>query len=114
MAHLDSNHEGQPAVDPLRQCRQDIDRIDRVLAALLGERARLALNAGRMKLAAGEPLASPGRERVVLAQVRNLAAAPLEPEGLERIFQTIIDETRGAELRWLAPDAGEAGGDAAG
>lgn len=113
MAQLESNHEGQPAADPLRQCRQDIDRVDRVIVALLGERARLALNAGRMKLAAGEPLMSPVRERTVLAQVRDLAPSPLEPEGLERIFQTIIDETRGAELRWLAPHAGEAGGDAA-
>lgn len=113
MAQQHSNHERQTAVDPLGQCRQDIDRIDRVLAALLGERARLALNAGRIKLAAGEPLASPVREGAVLAQVRGLAASPLEPDGLVRIFQTIIDETRGAELRWLAPDAGDAGGDAA-
>jgi chorismate mutase len=102
MAHRNSNHEGQPAADPLRQCRQDIDRIDRVLAALLGERARLALNAGRLKLAAGEPLTSPGRERAVLAHVSGLPAAPLEPDGLVRIFQAIIDETRGAEERWLS------------
>jgi chorismate mutase len=102
MAHPELHDRRSASMDPLGQCRQDIDRVDRVLAALLRERARLALQAGRMKLAAGEPLAAPARERAVLAQVRTLADEALEADRLERIFRTIIDETRGAEHQLLS------------
>lgn len=85
----------------LDQCRQNIDRVDRVIAALLRERARLALEAGRMKLAAGVPLAAPAREDAVIARARELAGPPLAGDQLARIFQAIIDETRTAEYQWL-------------
>jgi chorismate mutase len=88
-------------IDPLRQCRMDIDRVDGVLVALLHERARLAIEAGRMKLACGESLVVPARETAVLARVRAMAASPLEADRLVRIFRAIIDETRGAESEWL-------------
>jgi len=101
---MEPRDERPDAEDSLRQCRQDIDRVDRVLAALLRERARLALDAGRMKLAAGEPLSVPARELAVLARVRELAGAPLGADRLVRIFQTIIDETREAESQWLGLD----------
>jgi chorismate mutase len=102
MTHTEGQDEHADPVDALGQCRKDIDRVDRVLAALLHERARLALAAGRMKLAAGEPLIAPARETAVLARVRELAGGALEAERLVRIFRTIIDETRGAEHQWLA------------
>jgi chorismate mutase len=99
-------HENEPpqAVDPLWQCRQDIDRVDGVLVALLHERARLAIEAGRMKLAAGEPLLAPPREAAVLARVRALAGSPLEGDRLVRIFEAIIAETRAAEDEWLTAE----------
>ena len=40
-----------PASDALALCRHDIDRVDAVLVALLGERSRLALAVGRIKRA---------------------------------------------------------------
>lgn len=91
----------------LDQCRQDIDRVDRVIAALLRERARLALDAGRIKLSAGEPLASPEREDAVIAHARDLAAAPLAADQLARIFQAIVNETRAAEYQWLTDGAAD-------
>jgi chorismate mutase len=97
-------------VDPLWQCRQDIDRVDGVLVALLHERARLAIAAGRMKLASGEPLIAPRREAAVLARVRGMAGTPLEGERLVRIFEAIIAETRAAEHEWLTPAARSGGG----
>ena len=85
--------------DPLSQCRQDIDRIDGVLVALLRERTRLAMQAGEIKLASGEPVHAAAREAAVLRRVQELAIPPLEPEAITRIFACIIDETRNAELR---------------
>ena len=83
--------------DPLAQCREDIDRVDAVLVALLGERTRLAIRVGRLKMAAGQPLTAPAREAAVLARVRQLAGHPLGPDAVTRIFQRIIDETRATE-----------------
>ena len=85
--------------DPLSQCRQDIDRIDGVLVALIRERTRLAMQAGEIKLANGEPVHAAAREAAVLQRVQELAVAPLEAGAITRIFTCIIDETRNAELR---------------
>lgn len=91
------------SVDPLLQCRQDIDRVDAVLVALLRERTRLAVDAGRIKATAGDPLLASGREAAVIDRVRQLASAPLDGEAVARIFQRIIDETRAAEEQWATP-----------
>ncbi len=80
--------------DPLARCRQDIDRVDAVLVALLGERTRLALTAGRIKRAHGLDVAAPAREGDVLARVRQLATGPLDADAAARIFAQIISETR--------------------
>jgi chorismate mutase/prephenate dehydratase len=87
------------STDPLSQCRQDIDRIDGVLVALLRERTRLALQAGEIKLANGEPLHAAAREAAVMRRVQELAVPPLAADAIARIFACIIDETRNAELR---------------
>jgi chorismate mutase/prephenate dehydratase len=83
--------------DPLSQCRQDIDRIDGVLVALLRERTRLAMQAGEIKLTHGEPIHAAAREAAVLRRVQQLAVPPLAPDAIVRIFACIIDETRAAE-----------------
>lgn len=91
----------EPAADPsdvLADCRKRIDRIDAVLVALLRERVAVAVEAGRAKTAIGGPVLVPAREAEVLERVTSLAASPLGPDAVGRIFQTIIDETRTAEI----------------
>lgn len=90
-------------VDALVQCRDDIDRVDAVLVALLRERARLAVSAGRIKIASGQPVTAPAREAAILERVRRLAGEPLDGDAVARIFQHIIDETRAAEQHWVDP-----------
>lgn len=80
--------------DPLALCRQDIDRVDAMLVALLRERTRLALDVGRIKRAHGLEIAHPAREVDVLARVRQLASGPLQADAAARIFEQIITETR--------------------
>ena len=89
---------GVNSPDPLSQCRQDIDRIDGVLVALLRERTRLAMQAGEIKLATGEPVHAAAREAAVLQRVQALAVPPHAAEAIVRIFSCIIDEARNAEL----------------
>jgi chorismate mutase len=81
------------AGDEVLFCRQDIDRIDRTILALLAERMRIAIRLGRLKHARQLPVRSEDRERVVLRRARDGAAGPLSPDSAERIFGTIIEET---------------------
>ena len=85
----------------LLRCREDIDRLDAVLLALLSERTRLAVHAGRVKAAHGEPLVAPTRETAVLARARALAVSPLDGDAAARIFERIIAEATTAERRML-------------
>ncbi|MFN2445472.1 MAG: chorismate mutase [Vicinamibacterales bacterium] len=97
-----TEHAHQPSADSVEalvQCRADIDRVDAVLVALLRERARLAVRAGCIKVASGEPVVAPVREAAILERVRRLAGEPLDGEAMARIFRHIIDETRAAEQR---------------
>jgi len=91
------------AIDRLALCRQDIDRIDAVLVALLQERTRLAVDAGRIKTQSGQPLVAPLREAAVFERVRSLARAPLEPDAVTRIFECIIEAARAAEAQCVEP-----------
>jgi chorismate mutase len=86
------------AGDSLEECRRIIDRVDATIVALLRERARLAIDAGRIKRDAGQPIDAPEREQAICERVRRLATAPLDPGAAERIFRRIIDEVRTIEL----------------
>ena len=91
--------------------RRRIDAIDRQLVALLNERAACALEIGRFKERVGDHIYQPGREREVLANVRDGNHGPLDDAAMTRLFERIIDEARrlervsGAEGR----DAGREG-----
>src|SRR5688572_22834574 len=104
MAQLHSVDDRKPHAR-LLQCRDNIDRVDAALTALLRERVSFALEAARIKYAAGVPLTVPSRENAVLSRVRSLAQSPLAADQLERIFRIIIDETRRAEFESLFGDA---------
>ncbi len=95
--HVDPyDHPEQPisAVDPLSHHRTDIDRLDRVIVALLAERLRLGFALGELKRAQELPLRCDNREDEVLSAVRHAAQGCLSPEAVVRIFNAVIAETR--------------------
>ncbi len=94
------NRESEPS-SVLADCRDRIDRIDGVLLALLRERMLTAVEAAEAKCALGQPLLAPAREAAVLERLTNLAATPLDPLAVSRIFRAIFDETLNAEERLL-------------
>jgi 3-deoxy-7-phosphoheptulonate synthase len=81
----------------LYRLRERIDQLDEALVRLLNERARLASVIGNTKRGSGMPIHSPSREDAVLDRVRRLAAGPLSPDGVEKVFRAVIAETRLAE-----------------
>jgi chorismate mutase len=84
----------------LDELRDDIDRVDEVIVRLLNERARVAVEIGRLKKSLGTPIYQPDREKQVLAHVRGVASeGPLGPDAIARLFERIIDEARRLERR---------------
>ena len=93
----------------LDELREDIDRVDEVLVRLLNERARVAVEIGRVKKEEGIEIYQPEREKQVLAHVRGVASeGPLGPDAIARLFERIIDEARRLERRTVHGD--ESGG----
>lgn len=84
-------------MDALDELRRRIDALDEQLVALLNQRARCALEIGRLKEAAGVPVYQPTREAEVLTNVRSHNAGPLDAVAVTRLFERIIDEARRLE-----------------
>jgi chorismate mutase len=87
---------GSPSVDggkccgSLGQVRENIDRIDHALIALMAERAKYVGEAGRFKK---DPAAvsAPGRVEAIIVKVRADAAAQgLDPDVAQRTFRAMI------------------------
>ncbi len=77
--------------------RAKIDEIDRKLVELLNERSRCAIEIGRLKQALSLRVYDPDRERDVIRRVKQENRGPLDDEGLQRLFERIIDECRHIE-----------------
>lgn len=84
----------QPELSALRS---RIDAVDRDLVRLLCERARLGIEIGHVKAAAGLDIFDPDRERDVLDRVRALDHEPIPDEDLADLYRRIIALTRRLE-----------------
>jgi 3-deoxy-7-phosphoheptulonate synthase / chorismate mutase len=84
------------------QLRQSIDQLDRQILELVSERLRLVMQVGEVKRGLGLEVHDPAREREMLERVARAAPAPLTPAMAQRIFQCIIEESRGLEQRHVS------------
>lgn len=92
------------ALEVLRT-RGAIDRVDREIVRLLGERQRLSLEIGRAKADRGLPVFAPDRERELMDGLRALGPSHgLRADHLEAIFQVILAESRSAQERRRASE----------
>jgi chorismate mutase-like protein len=74
--------------------RQKIDELDRELVQLISERARAAVEIGKLKRNTSMPIYEPDRERVVFQNVQEANPGPLPGRDLVRIYERIIDVMR--------------------
>ena len=74
--------------------RKQIDELDRRLVALLSERARAAVEIGKLKRNTSLPVYEPDRERIVFENVQAANPGPLPGRDLVRIYERIIDVMR--------------------
>ena len=77
--------------------RAKIDALDRRLVELLSERARCALEVGKIKNARNIEVFDPERERQIIRNILSKNEGPLDDDALRRIFERIIDECRRIE-----------------
>lgn len=74
--------------------RNKIDELDRKLVALISERARAAVEIGKLKRNTSIPIYEPDRERIVFQNVQQANPGPLPGRDLVRIYERIIDVMR--------------------
>jgi chorismate mutase len=74
--------------------RKKIDEIDLRLVEVLSERARAAVEIGRLKRDTSLPIYEPDRERIVLENVQRANRGPLPDKDLARIYERIMDVMR--------------------
>ncbi len=85
--------------------RKKIDEVDRELVRLLNERARVVLEIARIKKQGGLAILDPRREREVFQNIVDANQGPLESAAVQRMFQQIIEESRGLEQDLLEKKA---------
>jgi chorismate mutase-like protein len=85
--------------------RRKIDEVDRKLVALLSERARAAVEIGRLKRNTSLPIYEPDRERIVLENVQQANGGPLPGKDLVRIYERIMDVMRNIQKEEMVTEA---------
>ena len=89
--------------------RKAIDKLDAHIVRLLNERTRHVLAIGDIKLAAGEEIYAPHRERAVFERVCASNAGPMTDEQLRAIYREIMSSALALEktmtIAYLGPEA---------
>jgi chorismate mutase / prephenate dehydratase len=89
--------------------RQEIERLDDRLVNLLDERARVALEVGKVKKENQIPFYNPRREREVVLRAREKSSGPFPAEALTVVFREVISGCRSLEAEmtvvYLGPAA---------
>lgn len=84
-------------MDNIDDLRERIDSIDDELLRLFNERAKLALEIGRMKKSQGLPIYIPSREEQIIMRVQQENPGPLPPTSIARLYQQLIQESKTLE-----------------
>ena len=81
----------------LEEHRREVDRIDREILKLLGERLQVARAIGEAKLKSGAPVYAPQREEQLLRSITEAAPA-IPASGLRAVYREIISLSIGAQM----------------
>ena len=77
--------------------RRKIDEIDLEVLKLLNKRAQYSIYIGDIKVEKNLPVYSPERESWIIKRMTEENKGPLTADGVRRIFERIIDESRKVE-----------------
>ena len=93
----------------LAEHRQAIDKLDAQIVRLLNERTRHVLSIGEIKLAAGEEIYAPHRERAVFERVCGHNSGPITNDQLRAIYREVMSSALALEktmtIAYFGPEA---------
>ena len=89
----------------LQESRKKIDSIDEQIVTLLNRRAAEVKRIGRLKAAAGIPMIDAERESEVYRRITAENFGQIDNDGLMRIFEQIVSESRRIQLQGTAEAA---------
>ena len=93
--------------DPLvKQLREQISDNDRAIVELVNKRLRLVASLKRHKESRGIGFLDPEREQWMLSDLRRANRGPLSADGLEEVFDQILNLTKREVSRSEQPKAG--------
>jgi chorismate mutase len=93
-----ATEEAAPPSESLGAIRREIDRVDRALVALLGDRVQLARRARAIKARLGRGVVDVARERAVFEERRRWAAEHgLDGGAVVEVFEAIVRLARRAQ-----------------
>ena len=87
--------------------RLKIDELDRQLVALISERARCAVEIGKLKQNSELPVYEPDRERIIFANIQRANRGPLSQVQLRQIYERLVDVMRQIQSDEIAPQPTE-------
>ncbi|HYM47600.1 MAG TPA: prephenate dehydratase [Burkholderiaceae bacterium] len=100
---------GEPVDHRLKSLREAIDAVDARLLALLNERAKLAIDVGKVKHGSGAPVFRPEREAEILQRAAESNPGPLSPAHVSNVFREVISACRALERPLTVAYLGPAG-----
>ncbi len=86
-------------MDSLSRIREQIDRLDREMVALLDRRIVLAAKLAQVKKGEGHNLVDPNREKQVLNNVKRYAKEPVVQHDIEELYEKVM---RMAKIKQMA------------
>lgn len=93
----------------LAKLRNDIDKLDEKIIALLNERAHIVGEIGLLKEKGGIGVYMPDREKQVYKKISELSRGPMKPESLKAIYREIMSSALSIEKKikvaYLGPEA---------
>jgi len=87
----------------IAEWRLKIDELDRQLVRLISERARCAVEIGRLKQNSNLPVYEPDRERIIFENIQRENHGPLNEIQLRQIYERLVDVMRQIQSEEIAP-----------
>jgi chorismate mutase/prephenate dehydratase len=95
--------------EALEKIRSELGKVDREILRMLNERARLAVEVGRVKREEGLEVYDPSQESRVYSRLQEINAGPLPSAAVNSIFREIISSSRSLQapvtVSYLGPEA---------
>ena len=84
--------------------RLKIDELDRQLVTLISERARCAVEIGKLKQNSSMPIYEPDRERIIFDNIARQNQGPLSQVQLRQIYERLVDVMRQIQKEEIVPE----------